>query len=994
MTNKNIFILAAGYNKYSENPCSLWSFGNGKSILDWQTHTFESAFPGNEVKIAVGYNYQKIIADHPCHTFLHVTDWEKNSVLHSFLNVVRDFSKNTLVMYGDTVFHSETLIKFDEMQGDVIVGIDRLWKQRFSGRSKEDLALAEKLNIQPHGEVEYTGLVKFSPRAMKWILEHRDNYHPKSNFIDLLTDINERGFKVLTYDVAGEWAEMNEQNDLVHFILGSKAETLLRIQTKLKKSKICDQITYTWYNWQKHPEGLIKDLQLKFKSQPLIVRSSSTEEDGWETANAGVFKSILNVDSNDTVSLQKAIKDVFLSYRNIHSNAQVLIQPFITDVKMSGVVFTCDLTTGAPYYIINYDDTSGRTDTITSGEAKDFRTIIAFRQNINNALSIDPRLEKVISAVKEIEQILGYNKLDIEFAIDNHGQCYIFQIRPITVNHALHQIDDERFELYLRSARHHFKNCQKKPSNILGNYTVFSGMTDWNPAEIIGSKPSALAFNLYNHLITDEVWAKQRAEFGYRNVNPSQLVHNFCAQPYVDCRASINSFIPKNVPNDTATRLIDAYLDLLKENKHLHDKLELDVVFTIWVPTFKEDAKKRFHNRNVTVKDIEILEQELKKLTANAFTRLDRDTSSIKTLKERFDLMIKSDLEYIDKIYYLIEDCRKFGTLAFSHAARAGFVAMTILKSLVKLGSLSQERMLQFQTSVPTVASDLQFSLSDNNMNVDKLIKQFGHLRPGTYDVNQLAYWENPEFYFVRSKQSYSAKNSSDSEFAFTKQELVAIKSYIDELPVEIEADYLVKYLKKAIQARESTKFEFTRNLSVSLDLMIKYGREVLGLEREDIGYLTFDDIKGLRTGQINQKLILNSIKLRKSFFSENHKVKLPSFICRENDFYEFEHEKSKANFITVSSIIADLMFIKKDQIDSIKGKIIAIPNADPGFDWIFSHDIAGLVTQHGGANSHMAIRCAELSIPAAIGIGDKLYDNLKEGRLILDCTKEYFENV
>ena len=69
MTNKNIFILAAGYNKYSENPCSLWSFGNGKSILDWQTHTFESAFPGNEVKIAVGYNYQKIIADHPCHTF-------------------------------------------------------------------------------------------------------------------------------------------------------------------------------------------------------------------------------------------------------------------------------------------------------------------------------------------------------------------------------------------------------------------------------------------------------------------------------------------------------------------------------------------------------------------------------------------------------------------------------------------------------------------------------------------------------------------------------------------------------------------------------------------------------------------------------------------------------------------------------------------------------------------------------------------------------------
>ena len=59
----------------------------------------------------------------------------------------------------------------------------------------------------------------------------------------------------------------------------------------------------------------------------------------------------------------------------------------------------------------------------------------------------------------------------------------------------------------------------------------------------------------------------------------------------------------------------------------------------------------------------------------------------------------------------------------------------------------------------------------------------------------------------------------------------------------------------------------------------------------------------------------------------------------------------------------------------AISNKIIAIPNADPGFDWIFSHNIAGLISQFGGANSHMAIRCAELGIPAAIGIGDKLYE-------------------
>ena len=45
----------------------------------------------------------------------------------------------------------------------------------------------------------------------------------------------------------------------------------------------------------------------------------------------------------------------------------------------------------------------------------------------------------------------------------------------------------------------------------------------------------------------------------------------------------------------------------------------------------------------------------------------------------------------------------------------------------------------------------------------------------------------------------------------------------------------------------------------------------------------------------------------------------------------------------------------------NLKNKIILIENADPGYDWIFSHKIIGLVTKYGGANSHMTIRCSEL---------------------------------
>ena len=59
---------------------------------------------------------------------------------------------------------------------------------------------------------------------------------------------------------------------------------------------------------------------------------------------------------------------------------------------------------------------------------------------------------------------------------------------------------------------------------------------------------------------------------------------------------------------DCASRLVNAYLEILKNNPHLHDKLELEIVFTIWVPNFKEEAK-RFKNLNILPSDISQLEK-------------------------------------------------------------------------------------------------------------------------------------------------------------------------------------------------------------------------------------------------------------------------------------------------------------------------------------------------------------------------------------------------
>ena len=114
------------------------------------------------------------------------------------------------------------------------------------------------------------------------------------------------------------------------------------------------------------------------------------------------------------------------------SKDEVLIQPFIKGNPVSGVVFSHDLTTGAPYYVVNYDDKSGRTDTVTSGLDDESRTLTIFRNKVGTLAS--SRFSALIKTIKEIEKITEANGLDIEFAITHNEEIYIFQIRPIAVS--------------------------------------------------------------------------------------------------------------------------------------------------------------------------------------------------------------------------------------------------------------------------------------------------------------------------------------------------------------------------------------------------------------------------------------------------------------------------------------------------------------------------------------------------------------------------------
>ena len=109
---------------------------------------------------------------------------------------------------------------------------------------------------------------------------------------------------------------------------------------------------------------------------------------------------------------------------------------------------------------------------------------------------------------------------------------------------------------------------------------------------------------------------------------------------------------------------------------------------------------------------------------------------------------------------------------------------------------------------------------------------------------------------------------------------------------------------------------------------------------------------------------------------------------------FHFRHQDAP-NFVTAKDFTADLVIVTGEDLtgDNFNGAIILIEQADPGYDWLFSKNIGGLITKYGGSNSHMTIRCSELGIPAAIGVGDILFRKLSLARKVkLDCYSQKIE--
>ena len=998
MKKTHLIILGAGKPHYGKEPAALKKIYENiytlNFILDYSKKL------NLKITYVSGYKNKKIKKNFPKLNVIYNKDWSTTGPIYSLKNIKFSKDEDVVILYSDVLIRFETLKKLVFSNSDLTCLIDTKYKDRYKFRETKDFLSKEKVifrtrknfffsnNIYSNNSAELVGVIKISKKEINELekLINIINKHKNKYKLFVLLEKLRKKKNIKLIDLEGDWAEVNKIDDISKFILGTKSETLKRLKDILKKGEILDQVKFTVLEWKKDKKSILQKINKKFKKKTLIVRSSAIDEDGIHLSNAGKYLSVLDV--KGTKKINNSVNKVIKSFQKNINNNEIFIQEHLKNSKYVGVLTTKSKRSGSPWYVINYQKSSD-TELITKGDSNEVKTLF-YRRDLNPNKLKKAAFKKLLLATKELETILSNDNLDIEFAITKNDKVFIFQVRPLYVkpeNKSAENIIIKNYKFYEKKYKKYKLNSKLSNSNDL----IFGVMPDWNPAEIIGFKPDYLSLSIYQKLITKNNWAKQRYEFGYRKIKNSVLIESFCGTPYVCVNKSIESFIPKDLPKNISKKILQISLKKLKKNPNKHDKIEFEIIPNCLDFDFYK-WNKFYKNNQLTDEQVNRFKNDLIRINKNALNIYSKNSNKLE-----YFLNFKIDEKYSNqkKIKLLLKTCVDNLTLMFAHFARCGFISVIIMKSALKNKIISKKNYNVFFNSINTISKDFQkdiFQYKQKRITKNKLIKKYGHLRPGTYDITSQRYDENQNL-FLKDTVTKPKINKIQLQ-----REKIFNNQFLKELSTigfNKNKDEIIDFFYGSIEKRESSKFLFTRYLSDFLKLISKELNKK-GISDKEISMLNLNNVTDLIYKKVNINFIKKIIKTNLENYKINLASDMPNLIFSVEDFKKFELLSDEPNFVGENIVHTNFIQISKFENSIIlDNKIILIDSADPGYDWIFGHKIKGLITKYGGVNSHMAIRCAELNLTAAIGVGEKTFQNiLNSNKVIIDPKNKILKSI
>ncbi len=695
-------------------------------------------------------------------------------------------------------------------------------------------------------------------------------------------------------------------------------------------------------------------------SEQIIIRSNSSKEDTDETSSAGKFLSIGPIDKNDISLIKKSWNEVLQSYEKDDNNT-VIFQDYVDGAKSVSVLTSYKVGTDSPYRTFSTYYGS-QTDAVTSGRYNKIKNFFIHR-SLDNLPEKFKEYYKFFKIQNQLENLFGNKQLDIEIVTDHKEEPLLLQVRPLMGKVIKKEpIMVERSVIDENVKR--YKELITTTDDRFGTNQIYSNMSDMNPAEMIGKKPDNIAFSLYRFMFTDTTWNKQRGEFGYRIYSGGKLMELFNNVAYINVNHSLNSFLTRNIKNETCEKIINYQLNKLETYPHLHDSIEFDISRSSY--TFETDEKFGEEYKNII---------DSKEIIQWHHDLIEIDSFNSSTLHKNNEIILDAFSKLDDSFQYLDKENIKFVrdnmALPFTHHSRLGFVYFAQLNNFLKNGVINEEEKQNLLLSVNSVSTKMKqdaYRVKIGDISLNDFLSIYGHVRAGNYNLSSSNLKSNISFAESLINTSNEIIPSEPLKIDIFKK----IDDYFNLNKISYTSENWVEMFQLAVSTRENSKFYYTKGI----DGILSEVEEKNISDRELFKLLDFE-YNDMNT--FNQKI---------------EDTLMPDVITSSDDFYAYEEMNKDGNYIGQGTVSGEILFLDgtENNRNNLDNKIIVIPAADPGWDWIFNYKIKSLITEFGGPNSHMAIRCAEHNIPAILGIGEKNFSAILNSKnLVVDFSNENF---
>ena len=698
-------------------------------------------------------------------------------------------------------------------------------------------------------------------------------------------------------------------------------------------------------------------------SQKIMIRSNSSSEDKDSSSSAGKYLSIGPIEKTDLETIKKSWEMVINSYEE-QDNQSVIFQNYIENAKSVSVLTSYKVGSDSAYRTFSTYYGS-ETDAITSGKYSEINNFFMHR-----SFDILPKkYEKYnvyLKIITQLEDLFKNKQLDIEMVLDKNNSPQLLQVRPLMGKKLNKESIFEEKDVIDRNLKN-YKKLNKTTADRFGTNQIYSNMSDMNPAEMIGKKPDNIAFGLYKFMFTDTTWNIQRGEFGYRKYSGGKLMELFNNVAYINVNHSLNSFLTRSLQKKSCEEIINYQLNKLKENPHLHDSIEFDISRSSYVFDTVEEFSKEYKNI-ISPSEIIKWHNDLIQIDTHNKSTLEKNKkiilSTFSKLDKSFEYSKKENIKLI----------RDTMALPFTHHSRLGFVYFAQLNSLLEKEVISEDQKKLLLLSVNSISTKMKadaYEVKIGKKTLEGFLDVYGHIRAGNYNLLSSNLKNNLNF-------TESLINNSEQPLGdniLPKDIYTNIEEYFTINEIPLEASAWIDMFQEGISTRENSKFYYTKGIDGILN-------EVGEKNTSDRELFDLLDI------EFNEE---NTSDMRLK------NVLMPDLITSNEDFYFYEEMSKDGNYIGQGTVIVDVLLIENEanRPNNLENKIVVIPAADPGWDWIFNYKIKSLVTKYGGPNSHMAIRCAEHNIPAILGVGENNFMVISNSKsLKIDFSNEGFSNV